>query len=72
MGKIYKFVKKTSFGKRRVNKLYKALVRPHLEYAQEVWQPHLKRQSKSLEAVQRRATKLIHSIKHLTYVERLS
>ena len=54
------------------NKLYKSLVRPHLEYAQEVWQPHLIRQSKLLEGVQRRATKLIHSIKHLTYVERLS
>ena len=57
------------------NKLYKSLVRPHLEYAQEVWQPHLIRQSKLLEGVQRRATKLIHSIKNLTcvcHVERLS
>ena len=54
------------------NKLYKALVRPHLEYAQEVWQPYLKRQSILIERVQRRATKLIPEIKNLTYEERLT
>ena len=31
------------------NKLYKALVRPHLEYGQTVWFPHLSRQSKLIE-----------------------
>ena len=41
------------------NKLYKSLVRPHLEYAQEVWQPYLKKHSILMENVQRRATKLI-------------
>ena len=54
------------------NKLYKSLVRPHLEYAQEVWQPYLKRQSKLIEGVQRRATKLIPELKNLNYEERLS
>ena len=53
------------------NKLYKSLVRPHVEYAQEIWHPFLKRQSKLIEGVQRRATKLIPEIKHLTYEERL-
>ena len=53
------------------NKLYKSLVRPHLEYAQEIWQPFLKRQSKLIEGVQRRATKLIPEIRNLTYEERL-
>ena len=52
-------------------KLYKGLVRPHLEYGQVVWYPHLKRQSASLEKVQRRATKLVKSLSHLPYLERL-
>ena len=46
-------------------------MRPHLEYAQEIWQPFLKRQSKLIEGVQRRATKLIPEIRNLTYEERL-
>ena len=54
------------------NTLYKSLVRPHLEYAQEVWQPFLKRQSKLLESVQRRVTKIVLEIRHLEYEERLT
>ena len=34
-------------------KLYKALVRPHLEYGNAIWHPRLKRQSTSVEKVQR-------------------
>ncbi|MCP3849730.1 MAG: hypothetical protein GY694_05770, partial [Gammaproteobacteria bacterium] len=45
--------------------LYKSLVRPILEYGQPVWAPFLKRQTKLIENVQRRATKLISDIKHL-------
>ena len=63
----FSFIDKNVF-----NTLYKSLIRPHLEYAQEVWQPYLKRQSKLIESVQRRATKLIPEIKHLTYEKRLS
>ena len=33
---------------------YKALVRPHVEYASSVWDPHLKRHVKQIERVQRR------------------
>ena len=51
--------------------LYKALVRPHLEYGQLIWYPRLIRQSKLLENVQRRATKLVPDIKNLSYEERL-
>ena len=51
--------------------LYKALVRPHLEYANQVWSPMLKRQEISIENVQRRATKLIPGLKDLTYEDRL-
>ena len=52
-------------------RLYKALVRPHLEYANSVWAPRFKRQVEVIENVQRRATKLIPDFKDLTYEERI-
>ena len=52
-------------------KLYKALVRPHLEYGNMIWCPRLKRQSIAVEKVQRRATKLLKECKNMTYPERL-
>ncbi len=39
--------------------LYKSMIRPYLEYANDVWSPRLMRNIHALEAVQRRATKLI-------------
>ena len=52
-------------------KLYKSFVRPHLEYANIIWCPFLKRQSVQIEKVQRRATKLLNECKNMTYYERL-
>ena len=52
--------------------LYKAIVRPHLEYAATIWNPYKKGYIDDLENVQRRATKLLQNISHLSYPERLA
>ena len=51
--------------------LYKALVRPHLEYGNLIWGPFNRTDEKLIERVQRRASKLVKDIRHLTYQERL-
>jgi hypothetical protein len=51
--------------------LYKALVRPHLEYANQVWAPHTIKQRITLENVQRRFTRSIPGLKNLEYEDRL-
>ena len=52
-------------------RLFKALVRPHLEYGHVVWHPSLIRQKKSIENVLRRATKMLPCCKDLSYKDRL-
>ena len=52
-------------------KLYKALVRPMLEYGHSVWSPEQKTLQREVEDVQRQATKLIGRLKNLPYNERL-
>ena len=52
-------------------KLYVTFVRPHLEYAQSVWAPHLKKYVDMLEKVQIRGTKLVDRFGNLSYEERL-
>ena len=52
--------------------LYKSLVRPHLEYCIQAWRPHLVKDKKVLEKVQRRASRMITECKGMTYNERLN
>ena len=52
-------------------KLYTTFVRPHIEYAQSVWSPHLMKHVKQLENVQIRATAQVDGMKNMEYSERL-
>ena len=52
-------------------RLYTALVRTHLEFANVVWHPYLRKDIDSLERVQMRATKLVSNLKDLPYELRL-
>ena len=51
--------------------LFNSIVRPHLEYGSELWNPHFVKNIKKIESIHRRATKIIPGCKHLTYEERL-
>jgi len=49
--------------------LYKALVRPDVEYANSVWSSYKKGDIEAIEKVQKRAAKLVVSLKKLPYKE---
>ena len=51
--------------------LYKALVRPHLEYANQIWAPYLVKHVVAIESVQRRMTRQVPGLKDLSYEDRL-
>ena len=51
-------------------RLYTTYVRPHLEFSIEVWNPYMKGDIKTLEQVQRRATRIPHVLKKYNYAAR--
>ena len=65
---------KKSFSKLSITNfklLYKSLIRPILEYCTVIWFPLYKTDSQEIEKVQRRASKLVPTLKDLPYPERL-
>ena len=53
-------------------KLYKALVRPILEYGVQFWSPNYRKDINKIERVQRRCTRMLPGFKQLSYRERLN
>ena len=51
--------------------LYFALMRSHLEYCIQMWSLQYRRDIDLLECIQRRATKIIRGLEHLSYEDRL-
>ena len=51
--------------------LCSTLVRPHLEYCIQIWSPQYRRVVDLFKNIQRRATKMIQVMEHLSYEDRL-
>ena len=57
--------------KELVLKLYKSLVRPHLDYCIQAWRPFKQKYIDLLESIQRRMSRIIPELRHLDYPGRL-
>ena len=51
--------------------LYKSMVRPHLDYGNIIWGPFYKMDKARVESIQRRAAKLVITLKNKSYEDRL-
>ena len=66
MNRTFQYLDERSF-----KLMYVGLVRPHLEYANSVWNPYKKKDITMIENLQRRATRLVPGLRELSYEERL-
>ncbi|MES9884798.1 MAG: hypothetical protein ABW185_28460 [Sedimenticola sp.] len=69
LGMIHRHI--VSRDKDLIVRLYKGIVRPHLEYSIQAWNPHYQKDIILMERVQRRATRLIDECKDIFYYDRL-
>ena len=51
--------------------MYKAIVRPRLEYCIQAWRPYRRKDIDTLEQIHKRATKIIPELRHPSYEEHL-
>ncbi len=61
----------TYINEEMVKKIITSFIRPTLEYAAVVWNPHLRKHIEKLGKVQRAATRWVPSFRDLSYEERL-
>ena len=71
LGLIYRNFAKYTSDSTVILKMYKALVRPHLEYAAQVWSPYMVKDIELLEKVQRFALRICSRNYNLSYEELL-
>ena len=71
LGLIYRDFAKYTSDSTVILKMYKALVRPHLEYAAQVWSPYMVKDIELLEKVQRFALRICSRNYNLSYEELL-
>ncbi len=64
--RLFSFLDKDMF-----SKLFKSMVRPHLEFSHPTWYPITKKLKIQIENVQRRASKKVEGLTNLSYEERL-
>ena len=62
----------TYMDKDMFKQLFTSIVRPHLEYGAPVWNPSSKKLITLIENVQRRGSKMVPGLGHLSYKERLT
>ena len=67
LGTIYHRITKNTNDSRIILRLYTTLVRPHLEYAAQVWNPHLEKNIRCLEKVQQFALRMCAKDYHAIY-----
>ena len=75
-GEAYNIIRRikaafTYLDEEMMKKLIVSMIRPKLEYAAVVWSPHKKKDVRKLERIQRAATKMVPTLRDLSYEERL-